>query len=1077
MVLVIQMQGATINTGNTANFGNINNINCAGCLEYNRVQSISANVITLENAPTNSYNTTNGAVQLITVPVYQAPVITSTLTCTPWNGTTGGVIVFNACDSVTLNADISVSGDGFRGGNFCTSFFNCATSTYGLNFAASTNCAAGEKGEGITTTTTALSGGRGKRANGGGGSMPGNSGGGGGGNFGAGGIGGNVYSGCTPGNQGVGGIALTYPSTKAFMGGGGGGGYRDNGQTVTNGGNGGGIVIISAPSIVGNSNSILANGNDVTTNTNDEGAGAGGAGGTVLLNTDLISGTLNVQVNGGDGGTTLNSIFTNQCHGPGGGGGGGMVWYKGASIPTNLSIATAGGASGIVANPLSSCFNTTFGGADGSGGGSQLNLSLNTIGSSGINLAVTPASLTICLGQSDTLVASGAFSYTWTPSIGLDTNMGSTVIASPTATTTYTVTAISCDDTATLDVVVTVLPAPAVQLVGLSNPYCINDPSSPLTATPAGGNLTGNGISGFTYYPDSAGVGNDTVTYAYTATNGCIITVVENITVYGLPSVSIQNLAAAYCVNDNLVPVTGTSANGSFSGPGINGSAFFPASAAVGTHSIYYAFNDSNGCSNTDTQQVVVHALPTVTFTGLPNNMCLDDSAAALVGTPTPGVFSGFGIGLMTFNPGTAGAGFHQVSYTHTDANGCANNDTQIVEVKPLPVVDFSGLNPSYCVNNLANEIFPSPTGGVFSGPGLSGNYFDPKEAGLGTHSILYTYQDEFGCVGTRAHLTTVTPKPSVAFAGIKPTYCQDEAPSDLLGIPAGGIFTGSGIDDESFDPAIAGSGDHTITYTFEDQNGCESSMTRHTSVFPRVEILFNENENSYCLDADPIRFSVSPQGGLWLSDGFINNRLHPDRLGTGKHVVRYIVSDENGCGSESEKEFWIRPLPEIDIISLPDVFCNPDPVPLAASPTGGLFSGIGVNGDLFYPNEAGAGKHVITYRYTDEYGCSNVDNTTVPGACHSIYIPNAFSPNGDNYNDYFLPTGENITHFKLTIFDRWGKSIFHSDDATIGWSGQFDGKLSPGGVYVWKLEYRLGSEPTQTLVGHVTLISEAKRL
>lgn len=1077
MVLIIQMQGANINTTNSGNFGNINNINCAGCLEYNKVLSIAGNTITLENAPANAYNVTNGAVQLITVPVYPNPVITAPLTCDAWDGTTGGVLVFNACDTVVMNADIDVNGEGFRGGGFCSGGFSCATSTYGLNFVSVNSCSGGQKGEGITTTTNGISGGRGKRANGGGGSNPGNSGGGGGGNLGAGGIGGNVYSGCAPGNQGEGGLALSYTTTKAFMGGGGGGGFRDNFQTATAGGNGGGIVIISAPALVGNGNAILADGIDVTVNSNDEGAGAGGAGGTVLLNVDAVVGNLDVEVNGGDGGTTFNTIFSTNCHGPGGGGGGGLMWYKGATTPASLTTSFAGGAPGIVANPASSCFNTTFGAAAGAAGGTQVNLSLNTLGSSGVNLAVTPMSLTLCQGQSDTLVASGAFTYSWSPSTGLDTNMGSTVIASPSVTTTYTVTAISCADTATLDVVVTVNPAPVVQLTGVFNQYCVNDIPSNVTTTPSGGNLVGDGVNGMIYDPGLAGVGLDTVTYTVVAANGCSTIVQENIVINAIPNVTIINLAGAYCVDEPQALLSGAPTNGIFAGPGINGMGFTPSVATSGNHEITYTTSDTNGCAGSDTQMVVVNPLPPVSFTGLPNRMCLDDSTVTLMSTPIAGTFSGFGVTNIFFSPTTAGIGFHQISFEHTDQNGCTNSDTQIVEVKPLPITDFTGLNPTYCINNPTNELTPDQTGGIFSGPGIDGNFFDPREAGLGMHGIQYTYTDEFGCIGTKVHPTEVHPRPNVAFGGLDEDYCQDEVEIDLFGIPSGGTFTGAGISNAIFDASNAGEGVHEITYSFTDQNGCNSLMTRETNVHPNVEILFNENEFSYCIDTNPIQFSVSPQGGLWTSTGFENNRLFPEKIGEGLHVGRYVVKDENGCGAEKNKEFWIRPIPEIEVVEPADVFCNGNPVVLEADPFGGTFSGAGVENSIFDPIEAGGGKHQITYEYTDEFGCTNQSSFLIPGACQSIYAPNAFSPNGDGFNDYFLPKGENITFFRLSIFNRWGEMIFTSDDQTIGWDGRFEGKMSPKGAYFWKLEYRLGFEQAKTEVGNVTILSEARRL
>ncbi|MFX9224416.1 hypothetical protein ABTO47_19760, partial [Acinetobacter baumannii] len=78
--------------------------------------SIVGNNIKLQKKLINSYDFINGKVQIIRVPSYSNATIASTLTAKSWNGTIGGVLVFNVTDTLKLNADIDVSGKGFVGG-------------------------------------------------------------------------------------------------------------------------------------------------------------------------------------------------------------------------------------------------------------------------------------------------------------------------------------------------------------------------------------------------------------------------------------------------------------------------------------------------------------------------------------------------------------------------------------------------------------------------------------------------------------------------------------------------------------------------------------------------------------------------------------------------------------------------------------------------------------------------------------------------------------------------------------------------------------------------------------------------
>lgn len=356
-VLLFQMQGATIADGNNSSFGDLVDLGGAGRYERHRILARDGDVITLENAILYDYDP-DGAVQLVTLPELDDPVVTAPLTPAPWNGATGGVVALAANNLLTLEADIDASGAGFRGGasqidaeNDCNFLQNIDDYYFGLN-----NWRGALKGEGIAAFIGGREAGRGAQANGGGGGNDHNAGGGGGASAGAGGRGGNndepSFFGCDGEYPGIGGKILPAETDRAFLGGGGGGGHENN-DVGTDGARGGGIVLLIADAIEGNGFTIRSNGLEALDATGD-GAGGGGGGGALLIAANAVD-NLNLEARGGAGGS-VNNQGADRCFGPGGGGGGGQLR---ATLP--LTADLSGGAAGT-------SFNSSDGGCNGANG-------------------------------------------------------------------------------------------------------------------------------------------------------------------------------------------------------------------------------------------------------------------------------------------------------------------------------------------------------------------------------------------------------------------------------------------------------------------------------------------------------------------------------------------------------------------------------------------------------------------------------------------------------------------------------------------------------------------------------------
>lgn len=539
-------------------------------------------------------------------------------------------------------------------------------------------------------------------------------------------------------------------------------------------------------------------------------------------------------------------------------------------------------------------------------------------------------------------------------------------------TITYTYTdPYGCSNTTTSNT--TVYASPVTSISGLSDDYCINDASASLSVSPSGGTLTGPGISGNSFDPATAGVGTHNIVYYYANVAGCDDSTIKTVTVHDLPTLSITGLNTDYCLDASSVSMVGSPAGGSFSGNGVSGSSFDPAIAGVGTHTITYSYADAFGCSNTTTIDVTVHTLPTVSFSGLDTSYCLNDAAANLTGSPAGGSFSGPGVTANTFNPTAAGAGSHYIKYTYTDANGCTASDSAQTNIRTLPAVSFINIPSDLCVNDAVTTLAASPAGGTFSGNGISGSQFDPAVAGAGTHTITYTYADVNGCSNSVSQDIIVHDLPAVSFSGLQAQYCDNGSISALTGTPAGGTFSGTGINANIFDPTTAGVGTHTITYSYTDGFGCSNSSSSNTTVVSSPVASLSGLSTDYCENDAAVTVNVSPTGGILTGNGISGNSFDPNVAGAGTHNILYVYTNSNGCVDSAKQSVTVHPLPALSISNLNSEYCvDATAVSLSGSPTGGTFSGPGISGNTFNPASAGVGTHSITYTFTDPQACTN---------------------------------------------------------------------------------------------------------
>jgi len=286
-------------------------------------------------------------------------------------------------------------------------------------------------------------------------------------------------------------------------------------------------------------------------------------------------------------------------------------------------------------------------------------------------------------------------------------------------------------------------------------------------------------------------------------------------------------------------------------------------------------------------------------------------------------------------------------------------------------------INPvgTLCANNPPVALSAHDPGGTWSGTGVTGNIFNPAIAGPGNHTVRYVITDANGCSDTDDLIITVVPTPDATIAPVG-TLCSTDATVTLSAHDAGGIWSGPGVTGNIFDPAVTGPGNYIISYSITDINGCtDTDQITITVATPDAKIT---PVDTLCVNGPAVTLTAHDLGGIWSGIGVSGNTFNPVLAGAGDHIIRYTILNID-CPDSDTEIVTVVPIPDITITRVGTVFFNTPPVTLNATPSGGVFTGNGVTGNVFNPAAAGLGTHVIQYvTIPDRFGCMATDTIHV---------------------------------------------------------------------------------------------------
>ena len=521
----------------------------------------------------------------------------------------------------------------------------------------------------------------------------------------------------------------------------------------------------------------------------------------------------------------------------------------------------------------------------------------------------------------------------------------------------------------------------------------------------------------------------------------------------------------------------------------------------------------NNGCSfDTTSITIEVFGSPELDFTAGPSSLCVNESVSfdASPGGAVSLVWDfGDGSGSSLSDPVHTylQPGIFSVVLTGTGVNGCESAVSHPVTVTGAPQASVE----------VPDQVGCSPFTVAFSGSSDSGLFYawdfgdgntDVGEEAqhtffnAGSEPLHYTVslvvENLQLCADTVEMDIVVSPQPVSAFTLSAFETCYVPATVNVSNFSVNALAFAWFID------GVAESDLTTPVFTFNDvgtyaielfssnQYGCVSSASAAFNVYPLPAASMAASPLDGCVDL-MVNFNNQSEGAqayLWdFGDGNTSQATNPVHVyaSPGIFDVTLVAVTDMGCSDtlvwQDYVEAYNLPIadfvftPQLTNIYQPVITFNDDSFDASA-----WYWSFGDGSDATLPNVqhtyAGPGNWPVHLTVWNEHGCSDdAADILVINDVFDVFVPNAFTPDGDDINEYFIPVMSGtafIERYSFMIFDRWGTVIFATEDPTEAWTGDVrDGEyFARDGVYNWQVKVQLKAYDEQRLFqGHVVLI------
>src|SRR6056300_1652075 len=553
-------------------------------------------------------------------------------------------------------------------------------------------------------------------------------------------------------------------------------------------------------------------------------------------------------------------------------------------------------------------------------------------------VAVSPTSASITSGNSQSLTASGANSYSWSPSTGLSATTGGTVTASPTTTTTYTVTgtdANGCVNTQTVTVEVTLdggTIASDETLCSGGDPAAFTSSSSASggtgsytyeweSSTNSGSTWSAISSSNSTTYDVPSGL-TQTTQYRRKVSDGSNTAYSNTLTVTvnanpNSSGVSVTNVSCNGGTDGSAdITVTGGTSPYTYawSGPSSYSSTSEDINTlSAGTYSV--TVTDANSCTSSNTNVVVTEPTALTLSNGSQTNVDCNGNSTGSVTVSAAGGTSPYEykIGMGSYGTSATFSSLSAGSYTVTakDANGCTQT-LSVTITEPAAALSSSGVSVTNvsCNGGTDGSADITVTGGTspytyaWSGPSsYSSTSEDINTLSAGTYSVTVT--DANSCTSSNTNVVVTEPTALTLSNGSQTNVdCNGNSTGSVTVSAAGGtspyeykIGTGSYGTSATFSSLSAGS----YTVTAKDANGCTQTLSVTITEPAAISVSSISSTNVTCNGASDGTITITATGGGTLKYSIDNGSTYQSSnvfsaLAPGSYTV--VVSDNNNCNA-----------------------------------------------------------------------------------------------------------------------------------------------------------------------------------
>ena len=304
-----------------------------------------------------------------------------------------------------------------------------------------------------------------------------------------------------------------------------------------------------------------------------------------------------------------------------------------------------------------------------------------------------------------------------------------------------------------------------------------------------------------------------------------------------------------------------------------------------------------------------------------------------------------------------------------------------------------------------------------------------------------------------------------------------------------------STVEQFTFSPTQSGTACLTVT----DANGDTLSECLNIIVAPQVNPQLSFLETDLCWPESFTVINETNQNTFTSQTWLVNDVPYPGEeilvfspSQPGTYSVELQLTNSLGCVYDTlvSNALLSLPSPEADFSATPTIVEVDNPLVSFTDQSSGEISSWNwtfyvppsgetsaeQNPQFSFPNDVG-GAYVVELIVSNSNGCTDtIVGTITVIENYTLFVPNSFSPDGNEFNNVFKVSGYGIDlfSFRLEIYNRWGEIIFVSNDPEIGWDGSYGDsrKMAPIGAYTYKLNYKLkNQEQPNVISGHVNLI------